>query len=168
MVTLDTTRGSSKKKWALSKTARFIHSMNVWIHVTQVIYLLRLGRLHRIDSLDLDLIPLFSRSWLTLRRHPLNNRDSGGWLDTGRLRRGLRPRQGDSFRLGQKLGWIVRGYRRAAVLLPFRPGEYVTPAAVRHVTAEDAGNESSGWLTGRVARRLLLRRRRRRRRTATA
>lgn len=143
-------------------TARFIRWTRIHL---RAIYLLRFGCLHRIDSLDLDLIPLFSRGGLTLRRHPLDNRDSGGWLDSGRFRRRLRPRRSDSFRLGQELGWIVRDYRRAAVLLPFRPGEHVTPATVRHVTAEDAGDESSGWRAGRVARR---RRRRRRCRTATA
>jgi len=125
------------------------------------VYLFRFGRLHRIDSLDFDFTLFLPWSGLTLRRHPLDDRNSGRRLDVWCLRRRLWPRQYDLLRLGQELGRIVRGYRRTAVFFSLRPGEHVTSAAVRHVAAEDAGDEASG-----LRARHQLRRRRQCRATA--
>lgn len=142
---------------------RNAHPVNFWpfrhcSFILLLFYLFRLRCLYRIDSLDLDLVLFLPGG--ALRRHPLDNRNSRRRLDSGCLRRRLRPGQRDLLRLGQKLRRIVRGYRRTAVLLPLRSGEHVTSAAIRYVAAEDAGDESSRRRAGRIAWRLWRRRRR--------
>lgn len=122
-------------------------NIKAYFNLRHLVYLFWFGRLHWINSVDFDLIPFFPAGRLTLWRYPLNNWDSGRRFDMRRLRRCLWPRQRDLFRFEQKLRRIIRGYRRATVFFPFCSSKYMTPAAVRHIAAKNAGNEASGLRT---------------------